>query len=500
MNKNIIKLIAILVMCFVLGAVLVSCAGADGKDGINGVNGKDGVDGVNGADGKDGQDGQDGKDGKDGLGIQSVVKNDAGELVITFTDGTVQNVGKVDGDDAFVCTAHTFTKIVVESVDGGYYTLGACTACGWAEILCGHKNQKTNTYAPGCTKYGYTEIVCLDCGDYVVEEKDIVPALGHVAPAFDQADPSATGWTLDINNTDECDCVWDPTYTALCANPDCDGEGDDIYVHTEGVAPGHVWGAFEPTENHSNACDCEWIPIEIAQCTVCKHDSCFTSNELGSAKGHNWSAWVVATAPTATTEGEAVRVCEDCGAAHADTDGTDVLVLPALNTAGVYTYAESSQASCTVDGAATYTYNADNTIVIDVVLPAHGHSVDDNSTYNVTVLPTAEANGAVEVKCADCGETLTMALPALTPMYLRVYMIQHGDCVDSDDIYTINLTDLNEEIEGSVVVTFAIDGGYEHDEIPLQENCQKVNGVNKTYWVYKCEKCGNWIVAYYETK
>ena len=491
MNKNIIKLIAILVMCFVLGAVLVSCAGADGKDGINGVNGKDGVDGVNGADGKDGQDGQDGKDGKDGLGIQSVVKNDAGELVITFTDGTVQNVGKVDGDDAFVCTAHTFTKIVVESVDGGYYTLGACTACGWAEILCGHKNTHNEIVDPTCVEDGYTKVICDDC-DELVDIIDETLALGHDAPDFDENNLSDK-WTLDINNSGLCDCEWERTYTATCLRNGCGAD-----VHEVGTAIGHIFGAWEPTTNNSNACDCEWIPIEIAECTRCQHDTCFDSREIGSAKGHNWSAWVVATAPTATTAGEAVRVCEDCGAAHAETDGTDVLVLPALNTAGAYTYAESSQASCTVDGAATYTYNADNTIVIDVVLPAHGHSVDDNSTYNVTVLPTAEANGAVEVECADCGETLTMALPALTPMYLRVYMIQHGDCVNPDDIYTINLTDLNEEIEGSVVVTFAIDGGYEHDEAPAQADCQKVNGINKTYWVYKCSKCGNWIVAYYE--
>ena len=488
MNKNIIKFIAILVMCFMISAVLVACAGADGKDGINGVDGKDGINGTNGTNGTDG------KDGKDGLGIASVEKNAAGELVITFTDGTSKNLGNIvgeKGEDAYVCTEHTFTKIVVEDINGAYYTLGACTECGWAQILCGHKNQSNVVVDPTCVEDGYTKVICDDCGD-LLDIIDETVALGHDAPAFDEENLGDV-WTLDINNSGLCDCEWERTYTATCLR---DGCGAD--VHTVGTAVGHVWGNYEPTTNHSNACDCEWIPIEIAQCENCQHDTCFTSKELGSAKGHTWGNWVVATAPTATTAGEAFRLCEDCGAEH-EIDGIDTITLPALNSTD-YTYVVNSVASCTVDGAATYTFNADNSIVIDVVLAAHGHSVNDDCAYNVTVLPTAESNGAVEVKCADCGETVTMALPALNPMYLRVYMIQTGDCVDSDDIYTINLTDLNEEIDGSIVVTFEIDGGYEHDEAPAKEDCQVVNGVNKTYWVYKCSLCGNWIVAYYESK
>ena len=43
--------------------------------------------------------GAEGKDGKDGLGIESISVNDKGELVITFTDGTVKNVGKITGND-----------------------------------------------------------------------------------------------------------------------------------------------------------------------------------------------------------------------------------------------------------------------------------------------------------------------------------------------------------------------------------------------------------------
>ncbi len=67
---------------------------------VVGVDGSDGTDGQDGADGKDGQDGTDGEDGQDGIGIASVAINDDGELVITYTDGTVVNVGTVVGGDS----------------------------------------------------------------------------------------------------------------------------------------------------------------------------------------------------------------------------------------------------------------------------------------------------------------------------------------------------------------------------------------------------------------
>ena len=121
---------------FDLGKV-VGRDGVDGKDGVDGANGKDGVDGkdgvgikkiaitngnlvitltsgqihslgkvvgedgvdgVNGKDGEDGVDGVNGKDGEDGVGIESLIVNDSGHLVITLTDGTVSDLGKVVSD------------------------------------------------------------------------------------------------------------------------------------------------------------------------------------------------------------------------------------------------------------------------------------------------------------------------------------------------------------------------------------------------------------------
>ena len=67
--------------------------GEDGKDGTNGVDGKPG------ADGEDGKDGVDGTNGKDGVGVEKIEINAKGELVITYTDGKVDNLGKVTGEN-----------------------------------------------------------------------------------------------------------------------------------------------------------------------------------------------------------------------------------------------------------------------------------------------------------------------------------------------------------------------------------------------------------------
>lgn len=81
--------------------------GVDGKDGADGAPGKDGQPGVQGPPGPAGKDGVDGKDGaqgpqgiqgpagKDGVSITSAVVNSTGNLIITKSDGTTVDAGKV---------------------------------------------------------------------------------------------------------------------------------------------------------------------------------------------------------------------------------------------------------------------------------------------------------------------------------------------------------------------------------------------------------------------
>ncbi|WP_246819129.1 ExeM/NucH family extracellular endonuclease [Corynebacterium sp. HMSC072A04] len=61
--------------------------------GADGKDGKDGDKGPKGDKGDAGQDGKDGADGKDGRGIKSVTTNDKDEVVVTYTDGTSEILG-----------------------------------------------------------------------------------------------------------------------------------------------------------------------------------------------------------------------------------------------------------------------------------------------------------------------------------------------------------------------------------------------------------------------
>lgn len=67
--------------------------GADGKDGANGKDGAQGVQGIQGVQGEQGErgeKGEKGEDGEDGRGIKSISRDEDGNLVITYTDGTKQ--------------------------------------------------------------------------------------------------------------------------------------------------------------------------------------------------------------------------------------------------------------------------------------------------------------------------------------------------------------------------------------------------------------------------
>ena len=70
--------------------------GADGKDGQPG---KDGTDGEQGPKGDKGDTGTPGKDGENGRGIANLEVNEDGELMVTYSDGETQNLGRVAGAD-----------------------------------------------------------------------------------------------------------------------------------------------------------------------------------------------------------------------------------------------------------------------------------------------------------------------------------------------------------------------------------------------------------------
>ena len=132
---GIVTLVCLLCLC--VAVLFTACGGTQGEKGDKGESGTDGKDGVSivsvektdskgltdtytitysdgkittftvtngkdGVDGSDGEDGTDGENGKDGISITDVDINASGELVISFSEGSPVNLGKVvgaDGDD-----------------------------------------------------------------------------------------------------------------------------------------------------------------------------------------------------------------------------------------------------------------------------------------------------------------------------------------------------------------------------------------------------------------
>ena len=96
----------------------VKATGEDGDIGAQGKKGDTGLAGQNGVDGLNGKDGINGKDGKDGIGIKKAEINDNGELVITYTDGTLSNLGVVVGEDGKIDPYQNTIAIIAIVVSG----------------------------------------------------------------------------------------------------------------------------------------------------------------------------------------------------------------------------------------------------------------------------------------------------------------------------------------------------------------------------------------------
>jgi hypothetical protein len=76
-----------------LGSI-IGPPGMQGPPGAPGASGRDGNDGDNGARGDEGP------PGRDGIGIVAAAINRSGELMLTLSDGTNLNLGRVEGRDA----------------------------------------------------------------------------------------------------------------------------------------------------------------------------------------------------------------------------------------------------------------------------------------------------------------------------------------------------------------------------------------------------------------
>lgn len=491
MNMNIVKLFAIVVMCFMIGAALVAC-GADGKDGTN---------------------------GKDGVGVQSAVINDDGELVITYTDGKTENLGKVVGEDGedLTCgdSVHVWGEGVVVSnhkydAETKIATVGVtiyqCEICKTAKAeFVDHVFTDVVT-APTCVDAGFTTHTC-DCG-YSYEDTP-VEALGHeYTSEFNPADPdSCEGWTkapIDaslVAGVDYCPCTYEHNYSSTCVREGC-GYEEVLAADAEG----HHWGEEKESVNLENKPDCQWNRPMFHECTVCTCAETETfdcgrvenTRELG-AKPHDYTGVEgdVTTEPTCTTAGVKSFKCTYCGeytkTAEIPALGHDIenhnALAPTCTGTGWDAYETCKREGC------TYTTRGED-------IPALGHTHTVASEV-VLVAPTADAAGSLKFLCDVCDEVAdTVELPALTAencgeegFYTKDHKGTH--CGDWVDTYTFTVTVGDAEL----TKTLEVNNFSDHTEyVEGVTATRTVEGDNNIYTVYKCEKCGMWVVVHTEPK
>lgn len=590
MNKNIVKLIAILVMCFMLVSVLVACKGETGatgpkgekgEQGIQGIPGKDGANGADGAQGPQGPAGEQGPAGPQGPagtngtdGLTPTI-GDNGNWFIGDVDTGVKAEGKdgqdgqdgKDGVDATDCENHTWDSYVLSkhTVDTVGVTLYVCENCGDAAF--GYDNHNYNKVSdikvPTMENNGAVALIC-ECGDLLDVE---IPALsnsrfymveaGHCMKAdkyscslydaeqfvdcyvefevkndrhnftdySDEAVANGEWKKADNNGLVECPCTAETIYYPVCQNG-CGTDFNNVdfpeYAHVI-PAPGHTFdpNGWHEAQKKPGESPCMQDTVYVNECTVCYKDGellhvdCVETRVETVAPGHTWGEWSVLVDPTATTAGEAMRVCTVCELEkYGSQVVTDKIVLPALNETD-YTYAVTLAPNCLETGKATYTHN-ETGIVIEVELEALGHAYSETSKVEVVVnavmflendqvlyIPTAY------ITCDACDHVEAVELPVACIENVTTgekvigagYLVNYGDCYQDYDAYTFTIAGC-EAIgeETTIVVNFTIDAGYEHDDAPADEELVLVEGTEKNYYVYKCSKCGDWIVAKYESK
>ena len=604
MNKNIIKLIAILVMCFMIGSVLVACKGEQGDTGATGPQGIQGEKGETGAQGPEGPAGAtgpqgpqgpqgpagtNGTNGADGVGIESAVINENGELVITYTDGEVANLGVVvgkdgvdgedgkdgvdgedgkDGEDAFVCVEHSWDSCVLEkhTVEQVGVTLFVCEDCGYAKFeydnhYFGGEGKAVVVTEPTLDTAGEVEVSC-SCGATVVapiaplsnsrfyivkpgdcatndvynfvvsgeatlgEDAVVIDAAtgsfeidnratyAHVpAVAFDENNIDTTVWSKALQSDAICDCVEEIVWIAPCTV--CEVE-DAVQVTLDPI--GHDWSEEKPAiyDPNSGVTYCEWVPFNVKECKNCSLDpmckECVqkVAIEGATAAGHKWTAWAVDTAPTLDVDGEGLlyRFCENEGCNyHTSTGNPYTAGIPALSNGRVYLIDFNEELLCTDAEKVVYTWVCPETQQeIDFpVSIAHDYTEAEYTYEMAGTVPT------VHINCNNCPNVVDVTLPEVYTIDVngdRIFtpgynVVSYGHCFQKHDVVTfvisgVDVAELPDE--ATIVVELEVDYGYSHDSIPPIEECTEVEGENKFYYVYKCSKCGQWIVAYSKDK
>lgn len=361
MNKNIIKLFAIVMMIFMIGAVLVAC-GAQGEQGEQGLQGAPGVQGEKGDQGIAGLTPYIGANGNWWIGDQ-----DTGVCP--------------KGEDLTDCENHQF---VYHTWPGAEHTqtsegleLGVCLDCGDATWkIVGHEYTiVSNVVAPNCTEGGYTVYECA-CGLVENAKRDLTDALGHVKGAKEPVK----------NEAGICDCEWNNAWFISCTA--C---GVKLEEGQDG-ANGHSYTKYEPVKPEAGVNPCTWCEDTVrAKCDNC---DCHEDIKEGSQpRGHKEQKYT-----SQKVEGDVVTltyVCDDCGETVSKT----------LSIA-THCVTDEKAATCTATGykKVTYTYTVDGASET-ITLVDEKYDIKPHTEETVAgSAPTCDDKGLSDgKKCSVCG-------------------------------------------------------------------------------------------------
>ena len=458
MNKNIIKLFAILMMCFLIGSVLVACGNTNaGQEIIV-------------------------QDGKPGEAATIEISND-GFWVINGNKTNVKAEGK-DGTDAdsIRCVEHHWDPVYVEITKHTVDTIGlylkVCVDCDGAEIIrYNHEyNVKGETVAVTCETDGYTKYECI-CGkvepDADTLKRDLVETDGHKEGAKEYTK----------NEAGACDCLFGKPWIVSCT--EC---GKQLDAGNDVANLSHNWPeeAYYPIKDDQGAFNpCTWAGGEIAKCTKCSCEclSPVRDNDPSAAPGHAWGEWSIKSEADGIYT--LVRTCSVCSEKFEE--GTQTKSITIADCKEVI-----DDAKCEDNGKKTYTYeytlNSEkkSLLITTVTIPATGHIIAADSDYDVNL---ENWNVTITCECEDCDKEVVLTLPALADCEL----VKAAECDDNKNYYKATLTHNDVSIVVEFEVTANVGHNYNNYGIGAEWVVMEIGGT--LYDAYWCTTCNHWIAV-----
>ena len=314
--------------------------------------------GDKGEQGEQGPQGDKGEQGEDGRGISKVeFSADGTKLVITYTDNTTQEIaipayGTQCSHEKVECLVF---KEHTSEVAGTY--LLVCEDCGYSEVLheFRHDYGDVEVVPPTCEEEGYTGKTCTICG-HAADKTDVKEPLGH-------------DWS------------------------------EEYYVVEDGRTI------------------CEDGGMYVRVCSRCD----LVESKVTEPIGHRCEDWAVSTTPTAKNAGELKGSCENCGKQQTKT-------LPAFDSEegkAFYTYTVTQEKKyCTDEGKGTYSFEIDEqSFSFEVTIAPTQHTLNgktatewlnkSENAYSVDITgikefpddhATCTKHGKGYYTCEECGE------------------------------------------------------------------------------------------------